>query len=242
MSNQRTALVVAHRGASADHPENTSAAFSGALEQGADWVELDVRMSSDGALVVHHDPLYPDGSVIATTPAARRPEHVPLLHEALDACAGMGVNVEIKNTPGDLGPEVPHGLEVADRVVEVLAARRSGADGPGAAEQPILVSSFDELTLARVRDGGAGIRTGLLVWDLHNDPDAPQRAADCGDVAINPWDPFVDEAFMERCAQLGLQVHAWTVDDPERIARLAELGVHGIITNVPAVARRVLQG
>lgn len=212
-------------------------AFSGARTQGADWVELDVRISSDGALVVHHDPIYPDGSVVATTPAGRRPAHVPLLHEALEACEGMGVNVEIKNTPGDLGPEVPHGLEVADRVVELVVDRRgSGQD------QPILVSSFDELTLARVREGGAGIETGLLVWDLHNDPDAVQRAADCGDVAINPWDPFVDEEFMARCTQLGLRVNAWTVDDPERIARLAELGVHGIITNVPAVALRVLEG
>ena len=212
-------------------------AFSGAPTQGADWVELDVRISSDGALVVLHDPIYPDGSVVATTPAGRRPAHVPLLHEALEACEGMGVNVEIKNTPGDLGPEVPHGLEVADRVVELVVDRRgSGQD------QPILVSSFDELTLARVREGGAGIETGLLVWDLHNDPDAVQRAADCGDVAINPWDPFVDEEFMARCTQLGLRVNAWTVDDPERIARLAELGVHGIITNVPAVALRVLEG
>ena len=240
MSNQRTARVVAHRGASADHPENTLAAFSGARSQGADWVELDVRISSDGALVVHHDPIYPDGSVVATTPSERRPAHVPLLHEALDACAGMGVNIEIKNTPGDLGPEVPHGLEVADRVVDLVAQRRA-AEGAGA-DQPILVSSFDELTLARVRAGGAGIETGLLVWDLHNDPDALQRAADCGDVAINPWDPFVDEQFMERCARLGLMVNAWTVDDPERIARLEELGVHGIITNVPAIALRVLEG
>ena len=231
---------MAHRGASADHPENTLEAFSGARSQGADWVELDVRISSDGALVVHHDPLYPDGSVIATTPAGRRPAHVPLLHEALDVCVGMGVNVEIKNTPGDLGPEVPHALEVADRVVEVVAQRRSGG-GPEA-EQPILVTSFDELTLARVRAGGVGIETGLLVWDLHNDPDAVERAADCGDVAINPWDPFVDEAFMQRCSRLGLRVNAWTVDEPGRIARLAELGVHGIITNVPALALQVLEG
>lgn len=212
-------------------------AFLGARNQGADWVELDVRISSDGALVVHHDPIYPDGPVVATSRADQRPAHVPLLHEALDACRGMGVNIEIKNTPGDLGPEVPHGLEVADRVVELVAERRAGGD-----DQPILVSSFDELTLARVRDGGAGIETGLLVWDLHNDPDAVQRAADCGDVAINPWDPFVDEDFMERCGDLGLRVNAWTVDDPERIARLAELGVHGIITNVPAIALQVLEG
>ena len=238
MSNQRTVRVVAHRGASADHPENTLEAFVGARSQGADWVELDVRITSDRQLVVHHDPLYADGSVIATSEGSRRPPGVPLLAEALEACAGMGVNIEIKNTPGDLGPDVAHELEVADLVVELVESRR-GVGSSGDAQQ-VLITSFDELTLARVRDSGAGIDTGLLVWDLHNDPDSLRRAADSGHGAINPWDPFVDEGFMERALSLGLEVNSWTVDEPERIARLAELGVHGIITNVPALARRTL--
>lgn len=235
-SGNDRAAVIAHRGASADHPENTLEAFVCAREQGADWVELDVRLSPDGALVVHHDPQYGDGRLVGAVRADDRPEHVPLLHEALDACIGMGVNIEIKNSPGDLGEGVEHDLVVADLVLELVQARRSAGD-----EQPLLVTSFDEPTLARVRAAELSLDTGLLAWNLHEDAAAVDRAAAAGDLAVHPWDPFVDEAFMSRCTALGLRVNTWTVDDPERMVRLVELEVHGIITNVPAVAREVLR-
>ncbi|HLU41847.1 MAG TPA: glycerophosphodiester phosphodiesterase, partial [Microthrixaceae bacterium] len=77
--SEPSVLVIAHRGASADHRENTIEAFHGAREQGADWVELDVRRSADGALVVHHDPVYADGRTVARVAADDRPDHVPLL-------------------------------------------------------------------------------------------------------------------------------------------------------------------
>lgn len=231
-------MVIAHRGASADHVENTLAAFRGAADQGSDWVELDVRATRDGALVVHHDPFYADGRVIWHTPAAERPSQVPLLHEALDECRGMGVNIEIKNSPGDLGgDDVPHDTAVADAVVELVAARH--ADG---ADREILVSSFDEPTLARVRGAHEAIATALLVLDLSADPDAPARCAAEGDTAIHPWDPFVDRDLVDRCAQVGLGVTTWTVDDPTRIRELGSLGVRGVVTNRPGLAREVLGG
>ena len=68
MSNADRPLIYAHRGASADHPENTIPAFAGAAEQGADWVELDVHLAADGALVVHHDGTYADGRDIDAWP------------------------------------------------------------------------------------------------------------------------------------------------------------------------------
>lgn len=230
-------LVIAHRGASADHPENTVAAFHGAREQGADWVELDVRLAVDGALVVHHDPIYRDGRSVASCPSDQRPQGVPLLAEALDACAGMGVNVEIKNTPGDLGPEPPEwSVAVADLVVALL-------DGRAAADHEVdlLVSCFDWATLARVRELSPGLPSAFLVFDLAADPDAPERAAAGGHVALHPWDPFVDADLLARCHGVGLAVNTWTVDDPERIAQLARLGVDGIVTNVPAQARAALE-
>jgi glycerophosphoryl diester phosphodiesterase len=239
MSDQEHVLICAHRGASAAHPDNTIAAFEGARAEGADWVELDVRLSRDGALVVHHDAWYPDGRGVWATPAGERPEHVVLLDRALDACAGMGVNVEIKNSPGDLGgDEVPHDLSVCDRVIELLAARSTG-DGP---RQEFLVSSFDEPSLRRVRTLRPRLATAYLAFDLHADPELPARAAAGGDVAVNPWDGFVNEEFMARCEVLGLQVNVWTVDDPDRIRELAALGVHSIITNQPANARAALAG
>ncbi len=88
---------MAHRGASEDHPPgNTVEALAAAGLLGADWVELDVRLTADGALAVHHDPELPDGRRIIDLPAARLPVWVPLLGPALDATAGLGVNVEIK--------------------------------------------------------------------------------------------------------------------------------------------------
>ena len=209
-------------------------AFLGAREEGASWVELDVRLSSDGQLVVHHDPWYSGGLGVATSPADARPETVPLLAEALDACAGMGVNVEIKNTPGDLGDEgVEHSLEVVDLVVSLVTQRGS--------EQPIQISSFDEPTLARVRALAPDLPTAQLLFDLSGDPEAVERAAEAGHGAINPWDPFVDEALVARCDALGLEINPWTVDDPERIRTLAVLGVTGIITNTPAAAIAALR-
>ena len=233
MSTLRQPFIVAHRGASAAHPENTVEAFRGALAEGADWVELDVRLSADGQLVVHHDPFYSGGVGVATTPAASRPASVPLLDEALDACAGMGVNVEIKNTPGDLGDDgSEHRLEVAELVVSLVTQRDS--------QQPIQISSFDEPTLARVKELAPGLPTAQLLFDLAVDPQAVERAADAGHGAINPWDPFVDEALVARCGALGLEVNPWTVDDPDRIRALAALGVTGIITNTPAAALAAL--
>jgi glycerophosphoryl diester phosphodiesterase len=238
MSNPEPVLICAHRGASAAHPDNTLAAFHGAREEGADWVELDVRLNRDGALIVHHDAWYPDGRGVWSTAADDRPEHVVLLDEALDACAGMGVNVEIKNTPGDLGDDdVPHDLGVCDLVVALIGERAAAAQRDGAASQAIQISSFDEPTLARVRSLEPRLDTAYLAFDLSADPDLPARAAAAGHVAVNPWDPFVDEAFMSQCRELGLGVNPWTVDDPERIVQLAHLGVTSIITNQPAAAR-----
>ena len=98
--------VIAHRGASVAERENTIAAFRAASEIGADAVELDVRRTADGVLVVHHDALVPtgDGShPIDDLDLARLPTHVPTLGAALDACTGMWVNVEIKNDPREAG-------------------------------------------------------------------------------------------------------------------------------------------
>ena len=96
----RPVQVIAHRGASRAAPENTVAAFRRAAEMGAQAVELDVRRTGDGALVVHHDAASrPTAVRSASSPAPTSPTHVPAFAAALDACAGMWVNVEIKNDP-----------------------------------------------------------------------------------------------------------------------------------------------
>ncbi|MEX0768788.1 MAG: glycerophosphodiester phosphodiesterase [Microthrixaceae bacterium] len=235
-------LICAHRGASADHAGNTLAAFHGAREQGADWVELDTRVTAQGELVVHHDATYADGRVVWGTAAADRPEQVPTLEQALAACAGMGVNIEIKNSPGDFGgPEVPEnfmfeGLRIGALVAKTVANRPQLLSD----QQDIMVSSFDEPSLQQVRDLLPRLATAWLFANLEHDPLQLDRAAAAGDVAVNPWDHLIDETLMQRCTELGLQVNVWTVDDPDRIRALAALGVHSIITNQPAQARAAL--
>lgn len=240
MTRRVDLLIIAHRGASADHPENTAEAFVGAGEQGADWVELDVRCSGDGGLIVHHDAWYLDQRTVWDTPSQDRPEGVLELSTALDLCLAsarsMGVNIEIKNSPSDLGGDhVPHTTEIADRVVGMLAER--AAEGLG---DLVLVSSFDPPTIDRVRQLD-GPPTAQLVFDLAGWPEAPESTAGRGHAALHPWDPFVDSELVERAHGLGLRLNTWTVDAPHRIRELAQLGVDGIVTNTPAAARLALE-
>jgi glycerophosphoryl diester phosphodiesterase len=226
-------LVIAHRGASAAHPPgNTVEAFQAARALGADWVELDVRPTADGALVVHHDHHLADGRTIATLRAAELPEWVPTLQGALDACDGMGVNVEIKVDPPVAG--TPHQDRLVGDVVDLLVAC-------GTPER-FLVTSFEWPVVAEVHQRAAALATGLLGFDLSTGPDLLDAAAAGGHRAVNPWDPFVTDDLVHRAHGLGLEVHAWTVDDPARVADLVTLGVDGIITNRPDMARSLVEG
>jgi glycerophosphoryl diester phosphodiesterase len=229
-------LVIGHRGASAARPENTVEAFRHAAELGADWVELDVRRTADGALVVHHDASLPDGRVIVELARVDLPASVPSLVAALDACAGMGVNVEIKNDPAD--PDFDARDRVADAVADLLVARSVGPDGTDLAM--ILVTSFNPRTIDAVRSRAPSVPTGQLVFDLADPAAVVARAVRGGHRSVNPWDPFVDEALIELTRAVGLLVFPWTVDDPARMQVLLDLGVDGIITNVPDVARSLV--
>ena len=149
-------LVLAHRGANRFAPDNTLPAFARAVELGADGVELDIHRTSDGALVVRHDAASPVGVLAEMTLAEIRsglPE-VPTLGETLDVCAGVLVNVEIKNAPrdGDWDPSD----QAAELLVELLAARE-GRDR-------VLVSSFNLASIDRVRSIAPHVPTALLTW------------------------------------------------------------------------------
>lgn len=106
----------------------------------------------------------------------------------------------------------------------------------------ILVTSFAWELVDRVRALAPEVPTGLLAFDLASAPDPVAAAVAGGHRAVHPWDPFVDEAFVARAHAAGIEVNTWTVDDPDRIAALAALGVDAVITNLPDVARRVLSG
>jgi glycerophosphoryl diester phosphodiesterase len=221
-------IVIAHRGASATFPENTVEAFHGALEAGADWVELDARRTADGALVVHHDAVLPDGQTIVELAASELPGSVPSLAEALDACAGMGVNIEIKNNAPD--PDLDPSEIVADRVAALLA-ERDGRD-------EVLISSFNPATLLHLRTTAPHLATALLVVEPPDD--VVEQLVAAGHGALHPYDWWVTPELVAGCHAAGLRVNVWTVDDPIRMQELLDAGVDGICTNVPDVARSLI--
>ena len=170
-------LVLAHRGANREQPENTLPAFRRAVELGADGVELDVHRTRDDGLVVRHDADGPAGLLPDLTlaeVAAALPD-VPTLAAVLDVCAGLLVNVEIKNLPHEPGYDPGH--RAAD-LVAALLAERGGADR-------VLVSSFDLDTVDRVHAVSPTVPTGWLTLraDLL---DALAVAHDHGHRALHP--------------------------------------------------------
>ena len=224
-----TPLVYGHRGASAVAPENTLEAFRLARVLGADGVELDVRRSADGHLVLHHDALLADGREIGATVRADLPVSVPTLAEALDVCVGLVVNIEIKNIAYE--PDFDPDCTAADQVVSLLA-ERGGRD-------LVFVSSFHLRTIDRVKALAPAVPTGLLTFLDPAPADGAMVAAERGHDSIHPHHATIDAALVDAAHEVGLAVNAWTVDDAERIAALEVLGVDGIITNVVDTARRV---
>lgn len=230
--------VIAHRGASHAMRENTLPAFREAYARGADAVELDVRRTADGALVVHHDAAIPGAGPIVETGradlAAAAP-WVPDLADALAACAGMWVNVEVKNSPSD--PDWDDTHRAARMTADVLAAT-------GTADR-CLVSSFDPGTIAAAAAALPGLRTGWLAGLAVDPLQAAEAASAAGHTAVHPHAGTLAGAaaaeVSEAAHRMGLWVIAWTVDDPAEIVRLAGAGVDGVITNRPATARSALE-
>ena len=226
----RPGAVIAHRGASRAEPENTVAAFRRAAAMGAEAVELDVRRSADGVLVVHHNPHLDDGRLVASTAYADLPDSVPTLGEALDACQGMWVNVEIKNDPDE--PDFDPTESIADETIAHLVARDDDARW--------VISSFRMQTIDRCRALAPTIRTAWLCVDI---PEGVERTlVTKGHIALHPWFHALDRATLDRCHAAGVAVNVWTCDDPEQQAKLFEWGIDGICTNVPDAALRVRAG
>lgn len=239
-------VVVAHRGASATHPENTLAAFEEALRVGVAFVEFDVRLTRDGAAVVHHDPdvsRTTDGTgAICDLTAAEvarldagapgAPQRVPLLAEVLDLISGRaGVAVEIKNLPHEPG-FTPDTEPIAEAVAHEL--RRTAFDGP------VLVISFNPASIAAARALAPQVATGLLVPGRDDPTPAIALARTAGHDMILPgtWAFLpVGERFVSQAHGAGLRVGTWVVDDAPTVTRLVGWGLDAIASNDPAMAQ-----
>ena len=224
--------VIAHRGASDAAPENTVEAFRLAAELGADWVELDARLSADGVVVVHHDAHLPDGRLLVDLTLDEMPDSVPSLAEALEACDGMGVNIEVKNLPDDPDYDADHA------VVDAVAGLAQAYLGP----ERTLISSFNMDSVDRMHRVDPSLPCAWLLFQMTDPTSVVERAVAHEMAAIHPFDNLVDAALVRRAHDAGLAVNVWTVDDPDRLAALVEMGVDGICTNVPDVLRAIVDG
>lgn len=221
--------VIAHRGASVAAVENTIEAFRLAVEHGADGIELDVRRTADGALVVHHDARLADGTAVIDTPRAGLPEHIPDLADSLAACEGAWVNVEIKNDRNE--PDFDPERSVVGQVLELLH--------PLGDDDRWLISSFDRGVLDAARSATNGsIRTAWLVYAV--DAAAIAAAVEFGYVGLHPWEAALERDALDAAHDAGLVVNTWTCNDEDRLSELITWGVDGIFTDVPDVARRLM--
>jgi glycerophosphoryl diester phosphodiesterase len=222
--------IIAHRGASRERPENTVAAFTRAIELGADGIELDVHLSADGALIVHHDaaphdapaPALAHRDISSLTSEELRAfrvggEPIPTLEQVLYAVGNkLTVYCELKG-PRTAGP-----------VVELLVGRRTRA----------AVHSFDHRQIAQARVLRAGLARGVLEASYHIVPTDTMASVDARDL----WEAaeLIDLALVDAVHARGGRVVAWTVDEPATIARLAALGVDGLCTNDVALCMATL--
>ena len=226
-------MVVAHRGASIEQPENTIEAFEAAIDAGADAVEFDVRMTADGHAVVMHDPdvsRTTDGSGLVAEMSLEeiRKFGVPTLEEALRCLSGRAAaDIEIKNQPGE--PDFTPDREPA------VEATHVALDAVGFSGQ-VIVSSFNPASIAHCRALRPEVPTGLLTEYDVDAEDALTRATDHG----HPWVlPFVSqvldagEGFTDRVHDAGTLLGVWIADDPETARRLYELGADAVATNDP---------
>ena len=236
MSRPDRPLVIAHRGASGELPENTLSAYELALAQGSDMIEIDLHATRDGAIVITHDEelesLGGSGEVAEATLEEIRAldagdgATVPTLEEVLDAFGGrIPFNLELKR-----GTRAEYtGMEAA--AFEEMAGR--------ALLEETLFSSFYDPVLRRLRELSPEARIALLI-SRKFPQGAVERAKKLGAAALNPERPVVDRELVESAHGEGLAVYVFTVDEPDEMHRLLDLRVDGLFTNYPKRMREVL--
>ena len=238
-------VLFAHRGAKAHAPENTLSSFRLAVEHGADAIELDVKLTADGEVVVLHDTtldrttnghgLLKDHSFAQVRAldagswfsADFAGEPVPTLAEVFEAVGQqLFINIELTNytTPRDA---------LVEKVVDLVRQYHM--------EESVLFSSFLSLNILKVRRWMPDVPAGLLAdvgWAgfLARSPFGRRIAP----AILHPYVADTTTELITAQHRLGRRVHVWTVNDPEDMRRLYRDGVDGIFTDDPRLARQIL--
>jgi glycerophosphoryl diester phosphodiesterase len=220
--------IIAHRGASGHACENSPSAFRRAVELGADGVELDVHATSDGALLVHHDPEVASIGTIGQLPAGafheyRLPngESIPTLGEALELLPGLEVWVELKTLPARWD----------GRLLAVLDA--------GPCPWRYGVHAFDHRIIARLGEHRPELRRGVLMASYLLDNSPVLRAAGADTLWMEAH--LIDAELVHALHEDGFEIIAWTADEAREIHRLSGLGVDAICGNYPDRIRAALR-
>jgi len=230
--------ITAHRGSSLKAPENTLAAFEKAIEDMADYIELDVQQTKDGAIIVMHDPnVYRTtgvnnfvwemtlqqvkeldaGSFFSQEYAG---EKVPTLNEVIKLVKGKTkLNIEIKPSG--------HDSDLAESVVKIIEDNNFSQD--------CIVTSFDYTTLKKVKEINKDIEVGYILSVAYGNF---YNMDDVDFFSVNA--SFLSKITVDAIHNAGKQVHAWTVDNTVSIKNLANKGVDNIITDVPIAAKEVI--
>lgn len=221
--------IIGHRGSPRAHRENTLASFQRAFDDGATAIELDVHGTSDGVVVVHHDPATNSrpgdtGSVaviaestLATLRAIEiHGERMPTLGELLDVVPHRGARVYVE-------------VKAADIEEAVIAAIRSS-------DRTCAVHSFDHRVAHRVHELAPDIAVGILQTSYPVDPIRPMRDANARDL-WQQWE-LIDERLIARVHDYGGRVIAWTVNDPAVARRLNDWNIDGICSDLPGLMRQ----
>lgn len=253
-SPDRTAVrVIAHRGSSAALPEHTLEAYARAIEEGADGLECDVRLTADGRLVCVHDRTVRRtsdgrGAVSAMTlaqlseldfgswhsPDTPRPSSILTLAGLLELVADAGRRVE-------LAIETKHPTRYAGRTEAELVRLLDhyGLLPRTPEESTVRIMSFSELSLHRVRRAVPAVPTVYLL-ERRLPVLGRTRSLPGGAGIAGPGIELVrrDPGLVTALRRAGHRVHVWTVDEPEDVELCLELGVEALITNRP---REVLE-
>jgi len=236
--------VVGHRGAMGHRPENTLVSFEHGLELGADWIELDVHLTQDGALAVIHDEsvdrttdghgLVRDHSLLELKMLdagswfgpAYAGQRIPTLDEVLAWARARDtvVDIEIKNAP-----IYYPGIEAA--VVKALDAQQM--------TEQVIVISFDHAAVQRVKSLDPRIATGVLYAGKPVDAGVSLARQANADAVLPHW-AYVTSEDVRTAHDAGLSVAPWATSDPAILKHLIAAGVDGIGTNHPDVLRRIL--
>jgi len=236
----RIPTIIGHRGARTNAPENTLAGLRRAHEEGATWVEFDVKLTRDGVPVLIHDEtvdrttdargavrdmtLAEISRVDAGCPAVFgerfRGERIPTLEEslALLLSLGMGFNLEVKPCPG-LERETSHAA-----LAVVARSWPAGAPVP-------VISSFKAASLEAAREAAPALPRGFLAERLEGDWIGAARALGCA--TIHPGFRELTRGQVEEAHRHGFPVLVWTVNDAARAVEIRGWGADSLISDVP---------